>query len=42
MSVIKGRIFDVAVDLRKKSKNFGKYVKVGFICKVSMIYFSKD
>lgn len=25
ISVIKGKIFDVAVDLRKKSKTFGKY-----------------
>ena len=25
MSVIKGRVFDVAVYLRKKSKTFGKY-----------------
>ena len=25
VSVIKGRVFDVAVDLRKKSKTFGKY-----------------
>ena len=25
ISVIKGKIFDVAVDLRKNSKNFGKY-----------------
>ena len=26
--VIKGKIFDVAVDLRKKSKNYGKYFSV--------------
>ena len=25
ISVVKGRIFDVAIDLRKKSKTFGKY-----------------
>ena len=28
VSVIKGRIFDVAVDLRKKSKTFGKYYTI--------------
>ena len=28
LSVIKGRIFDVAIDCRKKSKTFGKYVGV--------------
>ena len=27
LSVIKGKIFDVAVDIRKKSKNFGKVYK---------------
>ena len=26
VSVLKGKIFDVAVDLRRKSKNFGKSV----------------
>ena len=28
LSVLKGEIFDVAVDLRKKSKTFGKYFSV--------------
>jgi len=28
VSVIKGKIFDVAVDLRKKSKTFGKYYTI--------------
>jgi dTDP-4-dehydrorhamnose 3,5-epimerase len=28
ISVVKGKIFDVAVDCRKKSKTFGKYYKV--------------
>ena len=28
LSVIKGEIFDVAVDLRKKSKTFGKYFSI--------------
>ena len=28
ITVTHGKIFDVAVDLRKKSKNFGKYVGV--------------
>ena len=28
MSVIKGEIFDVAVDLRKKSKTFGKFFSI--------------
>jgi dTDP-4-dehydrorhamnose 3,5-epimerase len=28
ITVTHGKIFDVAVDLRKKSKNFGKYVSV--------------
>ena len=28
VSVIKGKIFDVAVDLRRKSKTFGKYYKI--------------
>jgi dTDP-4-dehydrorhamnose 3,5-epimerase len=28
LSVIKGRIFDVAIDCRKKSKTFGKYYKI--------------
>ena len=28
ISVIKGRIFDVAVDLRKKSKTFGKHFSI--------------
>ena len=28
ISVIKGKIFDVVVDLRKKSKTFGKYYKI--------------
>ena len=28
LTVIKGEIFDVAVDLRKKSKTFGKYFSV--------------
>ena len=28
LSVLKGEIFDVAIDLRKKSKNFGKYFSV--------------
>ena len=28
ISVIKGKIFDVAVDLRKKSKTFGKHFKI--------------
>ena len=28
VSVLKGKIFDVAVDLRKKSKTFGKYFSI--------------
>ena len=28
ISVLKGKIFDVAVDLRKKSKTFGKHFKI--------------
>ena len=28
LSVVKGRIFDVGVDCRKKSKTFGKYFKI--------------
>ena len=28
ISVLKGKIFDVAVDLRRKSKTFGKYYKI--------------
>ena len=28
ITVIKGKIFDVAVDLRRKSKNFGKYFSI--------------
>ena len=28
ISVLKGKIFDVAVDLRKNSKTFGKYFKI--------------
>ena len=28
LSVIKGEIFDVAIDLRKNSKSFGKYFKI--------------
>ena len=28
LSVLKGEIFDVAVDLRKNSKNFGKYFSI--------------
>ena len=28
VTVVKGKIFDVAVDLRKKSKTFGKYVSL--------------
>jgi len=28
VSVIKGKIFDVAVDLRKKSKTFGKHYSI--------------
>ena len=28
VTVLKGKIFDVAVDLRKKSKTYGKYVSV--------------
>ena len=28
LSVIKGKIFDVSVDLRKNSKNFGKYFSI--------------
>ena len=28
VTVIKGRIFDVVVDLRKKSKTYGKYFKI--------------
>ena len=28
ISVVKGEIFDVAVDLRKKSKTFGKYFSI--------------
>jgi dTDP-4-dehydrorhamnose 3,5-epimerase len=28
LTVIKGEIFDVAVDLRKKSKTFGKYFSI--------------
>ena len=28
LTVIKGKIFDVAVDLRKKSKTFGKYFSI--------------
>ena len=28
VSVIKGKVFDIAVDMRKKSKTFGKYYKI--------------
>ena len=28
LTVLKGEIFDVAIDLRKKSKTFGKYFKI--------------
>ena len=28
ISVVKGKIFDVAVDCRKRSKTFGKYYKI--------------
>ena len=28
VSVVKGKIFDVALDLRKKSKTFGKYYSI--------------
>ena len=28
LSVLKGEIFDVVVDLRKNSKNFGKYFSI--------------
>ncbi len=28
LTVIKGKIFDVAVDLREKSKTFGKYFSI--------------
>ena len=34
LTVVKGKIFDVAVDIRKKSKNFGKVYK--FILKEKM------
>ena len=39
LTVIKGEIFDVAVDLRKKSKNFGKYFSINLSSKnYSSIY----
>ena len=28
VSVIKGKVFDIAVDMRKKSQTFGKYYKI--------------
>ena len=28
VSVIKGKVFDIAVDMRKKSKTFGKHYKI--------------
>ena len=33
LTVIKGEIFDVAVDLRKKSKTFGKYFSINLSSK---------
>ena len=39
LTVIKGAIFDVMVDLRKKSKNFGKYFSINLSSKnYSSIY----
>ena len=39
LTVIKGEIFDVAVDLRKKSKTFGKYFSINLSSKnYSSIY----
>jgi dTDP-4-dehydrorhamnose 3,5-epimerase len=42
LTVIKGEIFDVAVDLRKKSKTFGKYFSINLSSKnYSSIYIPK-
>lgn len=42
LTVIKGEIFDVAVDLRKKSKTFGKYFSTNLSSKnYSSIYIPK-
>jgi dTDP-4-dehydrorhamnose 3,5-epimerase len=42
LTVVKGEIFDVAVDLRKKSKTFGKYFSINLSSKnYSSIYIPK-
>ena len=43
LTVIKGKIFDVAVDLRKNSKTFGKYFSITLSNKLySSIYIPED
>ena len=39
VSVLKGRIFDVAVDLRKNSKTFGQYVSIILDAKENKSFF---
>ena len=42
LSVLKGKVLDVAVDLRKNSKTYGKHFKLFLVKKMENIYLFQE